>query len=355
MAQLEFVPNQAKTEAITAHVLWMTVGLSCEGDSVAMTSATNPSLEDIITGRDPRDAEGRRPQPGPRLRAGPRLHAGLVRRRAGQARPVRARHRGLARQREDQRRRPLDRLRRQPGDGPADHDQRVGRPARAEGRGGRRGRHLRHLRRHPGDEEQPDGRDGPARLPRLELEVQGRHPDRQHPGLPGAAGQHDRDADAPRVRARGHGAGARARRRGPAGEPVRPHRARELQPRGVLRARATSPPSTAPTTAAWSSSAARARWSSATCRCAAGRTDMGGCPNVGGICMACTMPGFPDKYMPFMDEDPNGKASSERREVHLRPAPALGAASSRSSASTTRSPSGGTTAPELTTGYQKRW
>ena len=30
---------------------------------------------------------------------------------------------------------------------------------------------------------------------------------------------------------------------------------------------------------------------------------IGGCPNVGGICMACTMPGFPDKYMPFMDED----------------------------------------------------
>jgi hydrogenase small subunit len=30
---------------------------------------------------------------------------------------------------------------------------------------------------------------------------------------------------------------------------------------------------------------------------------VGGCPNVGGICMACTMPGFPDKYMPFMDED----------------------------------------------------
>ncbi len=39
---------QQKTEAVTAHVLWMTTGLSCEGDSVAMTSATNPSLEDII-------------------------------------------------------------------------------------------------------------------------------------------------------------------------------------------------------------------------------------------------------------------------------------------------------------------
>jgi hydrogenase small subunit len=46
----EFVPNQAATEAVTAHVLWVTVGLSCEGDSVAMTSATNPSLEDIIQG-----------------------------------------------------------------------------------------------------------------------------------------------------------------------------------------------------------------------------------------------------------------------------------------------------------------
>src|SRR5437588_10142440 len=40
--------KQRETEAVTAHVLWMTTGLSCEGDSVAMTSATNPSLEDII-------------------------------------------------------------------------------------------------------------------------------------------------------------------------------------------------------------------------------------------------------------------------------------------------------------------
>jgi hydrogenase small subunit len=47
---IEFVPNQHATESVTAHVLWMTIGLSCEGDSVAMTSATNPSLEDIIQG-----------------------------------------------------------------------------------------------------------------------------------------------------------------------------------------------------------------------------------------------------------------------------------------------------------------
>ena len=40
------------------------------------------------------------------------------------------------------------------------------------------------------------------------------------------------------------------------------------------------------------------------------QSGVGGCPNVGGICMACTMPGFPDKFMPFMDEDPGAKLSS---------------------------------------------
>ena len=37
---------------------------------------------------------------------------------------------------------------------------------------------------------------------------------------------------------------------------------------------------------------------------------IGGCPNVGGICIGCTMPGFPDKFMPFMDEPPGGKIST---------------------------------------------
>ncbi len=45
----EVVADQAKTEAVEAHVIWMTTGLSCDGDSVAMTSAVNPSLEDIVT------------------------------------------------------------------------------------------------------------------------------------------------------------------------------------------------------------------------------------------------------------------------------------------------------------------
>jgi hydrogenase small subunit len=37
---------------------------------------------------------------------------------------------------------------------------------------------------------------------------------------------------------------------------------------------------------------------------------IGGCPNVGGICIGCTMPGFPDKFMPFMEEPPGAKLST---------------------------------------------
>lgn len=37
---------------------------------------------------------------------------------------------------------------------------------------------------------------------------------------------------------------------------------------------------------------------------------MGGCPNVGGICIGCTMPGFPDKFMPFMNQPPGSLLSS---------------------------------------------
>jgi hydrogenase small subunit len=37
---------------------------------------------------------------------------------------------------------------------------------------------------------------------------------------------------------------------------------------------------------------------------------VGGCPNVGGVCIGCTMPGFPDKFMPFMDMPPGAQLSS---------------------------------------------
>jgi hydrogenase small subunit len=50
MVTVEFVPRQKETEQITAHLILMTSELSCDGGSVGMTSATSPSLEDIVLG-----------------------------------------------------------------------------------------------------------------------------------------------------------------------------------------------------------------------------------------------------------------------------------------------------------------
>ena len=32
------------------HVLWLTAGLGCDGDTIAITAATQPSIEDIVMG-----------------------------------------------------------------------------------------------------------------------------------------------------------------------------------------------------------------------------------------------------------------------------------------------------------------
>ena len=50
---------------------------------------------------------------------------------------------------------------------------------------------------------------------------------------------------------------------------------------------------------------------------------IGGCPNVGGICIGCTMPGFPDKFMPFMNQPPGSLLSSSAVSTYGRAIHAL--------------------------------
>ena len=79
---------------------------------------------------------------------------------------------------------------------------------------------------------------------------------------------------------------------------------------------------------------------------------IGGCPNVGGICIGCTMPGFPDKFMPFMDEPPGARVSTS----------AIGAVRPRDSRAALHHPSDTVNKEpkwrhpraELTTGYHPR-
>ncbi len=76
---------------------------------------------------------------------------------------------------------------------------------------------------------------------------------------------------------------------------------------------------------------------------------IGGCPNVGGICIGCTMPGFPDKFMPFMDEPPGGKLSTSAVTVYGR---AISALRKLTNATLNKEPKWRHRRPHLTTGYQ---
>ncbi len=78
---------------------------------------------------------------------------------------------------------------------------------------------------------------------------------------------------------------------------------------------------------------------------------IGGCPNVGGICIGCTMPGFPDKFMPFMDEPPGAKMSTNSVAVYGN---AIRALRSFTNSTVNKEPKWRHTGTNLTTGYHPR-
>src|SRR6202050_2640891 len=78
---------------------------------------------------------------------------------------------------------------------------------------------------------------------------------------------------------------------------------------------------------------------------------IGGCPNVGGICIGCTMPGFPDKFMPFMDEPPRATPSTSA----VAPSGgALRALRGFTNATVNKEPKWRHPRAELTTGYHPK-
>jgi hydrogenase small subunit len=76
---------------------------------------------------------------------------------------------------------------------------------------------------------------------------------------------------------------------------------------------------------------------------------VGGCPNVGGVCIACTMPGFPDKFMPFMDEPPGSALSTGVVGVYGGMIRALRGITNNT---VNKEPSWRHPGPRLTTGYR---
>jgi hydrogenase small subunit len=79
---------------------------------------------------------------------------------------------------------------------------------------------------------------------------------------------------------------------------------------------------------------------------------VGGCPNVGGICIACTMPGFPDKFMPFMDEPTGAKISATASTAYGTVIRRLRSITAKT---VDKEPKWRHTGAELTTGYKRNW
>ncbi|MEJ7700465.1 MAG: hypothetical protein WKF71_12575 [Pyrinomonadaceae bacterium] len=53
----ETIPYGRKTQRPSpvsdVHILWITAGLSCDGDTISITAATQPSIEDVLLGAIP--------------------------------------------------------------------------------------------------------------------------------------------------------------------------------------------------------------------------------------------------------------------------------------------------------------
>jgi hydrogenase small subunit len=79
---------------------------------------------------------------------------------------------------------------------------------------------------------------------------------------------------------------------------------------------------------------------------------IGGCPNVGGICIGCTMTGFPDKFMPFMDEPPGSVFSTAASGVY---GSVIRSLRHLTQSTANKEPKWRHPLPELTTGYKSRY
>ncbi len=246
----EVVPDQAKTEAVEAHVIWMTTGLSCDGDSVAMTSAVNPSLEDIITQAIPGMPKVIVHNPVLAYENGEEFIEWWWRAERGELDPFVLCVEGSI---------PNEKL---SGEGywaAIGDDPETGQPITTSDWLDRLAPKAAAVVAIgtcatyggiPAMKQQPDRGDGGRRPSGLELEVVRRPAGGQHPGLPGAAGQHDRGAAVPGPAPRRSRAGAGPRRAAAPALALRAHRARGLQPGRASPRRASSPRSTATTRAA---------------------------------------------------------------------------------------------------------
>src|SRR5579859_512252 len=54
MATTSLLQSTSRASGVSeVHIIWLTAGLSCDGDSVSVTAAEQPSIEDVLLGAIP--------------------------------------------------------------------------------------------------------------------------------------------------------------------------------------------------------------------------------------------------------------------------------------------------------------
>ena len=187
------VPYGRKTQHIPAidevHIFWITAGLGCDGDTVSITAASDPSIEDVLLGAIPGLPKVHLHNPVLAYEVGDDFMKSFHQAARGEIDNFVLVVEGSI---------PNENLSgdgywaalgTDPKTGRADQDHRLDRPSGAKSAGGGGCRHLRHLRRHSRDEGQSDRLHGTAGFSRRELEIESRAADCKCSRLPGAARQ----------------------------------------------------------------------------------------------------------------------------------------------------------------------
>ena len=142
-------------------VLWITAGLGCDGDTIAMTAATQPSVEDIVLGGMPWTPKVNFHNPFLSIENGEEFLLRFHQAAEGNLDPFILVIEGSI-PNENNKARDTGRRWAPIQDGPAHHHLRVDRSARAQSLGRDCGRDVRNLRRNPCHGRQSDRLHGPA-------------------------------------------------------------------------------------------------------------------------------------------------------------------------------------------------
>ena len=348
--------NGGATEDPVIHILWINAGLSCDGDSVALTAATQPSIEEIALGALPGLPKIAVHWPLIDFDNGPvggvnDFIEWFFKAERGELDPFVLVVEGSIPNESIKSEGYWSGLRQQPGHRPADDDERVARPPDAEGPRGRGGRDLRHLRRHPRDGRQSDRRHGRART--TSAGTGSRRP----------ASRSCASRAARPIRTTSPRPSSTCCTRRPASAPMIPLD-EALRPTWLFGATVHEGCDRA---GYYEQGDFATEYGSPKCivklgcwgpvvKCNVPKrgwiNGVGGCPNVGGICIGCTMPGFPDKFMPFMDEPPGARDldGGERRLRGL-----IRGLRGFTARTLDKEPKWRHPGKELTTGYERPW